>query len=244
MDMLAQSRRSRIARFARNAVNADGIIEGLIALPTARAIPAGPPLTAICLIAGVEVAAIGVTTESALRKTWRDRQSGGATPLLLLSDDPSRSGSVLALGVVDANGPVRSIEVAALTEVIGRISPKPRLEATRELAAELERLDQAGVPGLKLRDLLTVHTLDVRMRNDALRWQQAADTVKDIDRGADWRTVLTRLGYELERLKHRGHLARFEGRPIAVVHPKADPAEFSVSTQNQGPPKVFLSTIA
>lgn len=242
MDMLALSRRPQLARFARNAVNADGIIEGLIALPTARAIPAGPPLTAICLIAGVEVAAIGVTTESALRKTWRDRQSGGATPLLLLSDDPSRSGSVLALGVVDANGPVRSIEVAALTEVIGRISPKPRLEATRELAAELERLDQAGIPGLKLRDLLTVHTLDVRMRNDALRWQQAADTVKDIDRGADWRTVLTRLGYELERLKHRGHLARFEGRPIAVVHPKADPAEFSrLDTESRPPEGVLIN---
>jgi hypothetical protein len=142
--------------------------------------------------------------------------------------------------VVEANGPVRSIEVAALTEVLERISSKPRLEATRELAAEMERLDQGGVPGLKLRDLLTVHTLDVRMRSDALRWQEAADAVKDIDRGADWRTVLTKLGYELERLRHRGHLARFEGRPIAVIHPKADPADFSRLDTEARPPEGVL----
>jgi hypothetical protein len=221
-------------------VTAEAIIERLKVLPTVKPAPASAPLTAIAFIAGIEVATTSLTAESALRKAWRDRKGGGATPLLLLADDPSRAGSVLALGVVDANGPLRSIEAAALTEVIARISSKPRLEATRELAAELERLDQAGVPGLKLRDLLTVHTLDVRMRNDALRWQQAAEAVKDIDRGADWRTVLTRLGYELERLKHRGHLARFEGRPIAVVHPKADPAEFSRLDQDSRPPEGVL----
>ena len=221
-------------------MNANEIIESLVALPTARGVPASSPLTAICVVAGVEVAATGTTTESGLRKTWRERQSGGATPLLLLADDPSRSGSVLALGVVDANGPVRSIEVAALAEAVGRISSKPRLEATRELAAGLERLDQAGIPGLKLRDLLTVHTLNVRMRNDAIRWQQAADAVKDIDRGADWKTVLTKLGYELEPLEHYGRLARFEGRPIAVVHPKADPAEFSRLDPQSRPPEGAL----
>lgn len=221
-------------------MTADAIIERLIALPTGKPAPASVPLKAIVHVAGIEVAVTTLTGENALRKAWRDRKGGGATPLLLLADDPARASSVLALGVVDANGPVRSIESAALTEVMERISSKPRLEATRELSAELERLDQAGVPGLKLRDLLTVHTLDVRMRSNALRWQLAADTVKDIDRGADWRTVLTKLGYELERLKHRGHLARFDGRPIAVVHPKADPSEFSRLDQDARPPEGVL----
>lgn len=221
-------------------MTANEIIESLVALPTARGVPASSPLTAICVVAGIEVAATGATTESKLRKIWRERQSGGATPLLLLADDPSRSGSVLAIGVVDANGPTRSIEVAALAEAVGRISSKPRLEATRELAAELERLDQAGIPGLKLRDLLTVHTLDVRMRNDASRWEQAATAVNDIDRGADWKTVLTKLGYELEPLEHYGRLARFKGRPIAVVHPKADPAEFSRLDPQSRPPEGAL----
>jgi hypothetical protein len=193
------------------AMSAQGIIERLFGLPQARPVPAVPPLEAIALVAGIEVASTATASESSLRRAWRDRRGGGATPLLLLADDPSRKGSLLALGVVDSNGPVRSIESTALTEVLERVSTKGRLEAIRELAAELERLDQAGIPGLKLRELLTLHTLDFRMRNDVLRWQNASESIKGIDRGADWRTVLSNLGYELQRRKHRGYMARYEG---------------------------------
>ena len=221
-------------------MTATDIIDRIVSLPAGKSAPPAKPLDAIASIAGIEVATTALSAENALRKAWRERKGGGAKPLLLLVDDPGRDGSVLAFGVIDADGPLRSIEAAALIEVIERISSKPRLEAIRELAAELDRLDQAGVPGLKLRDLLTIHTLDVRLRNDALRWQEAADAVKDIDRGADWRTVLTKLGYELERLKHRGHLARLDGRPVAVVHPKADPAEFSRLDQDGRPPEGAL----
>ncbi len=216
------------------------IIERLTILPTARTTPIRPPLTAGIIVAGIEVASTSPTSETSLRKIWRDRRGGGATPLLLMADDPSRAGSVLALGPLDANGPVRSLEAAALAEVMESASSKSRLEAVRELAAELERLDQAGIPGLKLHDLLTLHTVDVRLRNDILRWQEMGKATVDIGRGADWRTVLTRLGYVLERRKHRGYLARFEGRPVAVVHPKADPAEFSRLDREARPPEGVL----
>ncbi len=240
MERLAERPQDRSLRLSKFAMSAQEIVERLSRMRRGRPVPAAPPLETIALVAGIEVASTSVSSESSLRKAWRDRIGGGATPLLLLADDPSRLGSLLALGVADSNGPVRSIESAALAEVMERVSSKERLEAIRELAAELERLDQAGIPGLKLRDLLTLHTLDFRMRNDALRWQEASDSIKGIDRGSDWRTVLTNLGYELERRKHRGYMARYEGRPVLVVHPKADPTEFARLDQDGRPPEGVL----
>ncbi|MGH9151479.1 MAG: hypothetical protein ACRD03_03525, partial [Acidimicrobiales bacterium] len=116
----------------------------------------------------------------------------------------------------------------------------PRLEAVRELAAELDRLDQAGIPGLKLRDLLTVHTLNVRLRGDAMRWAALQEAVKAIAKGADWRGILTTLGYDVVRRPVRGWLVRFDGRPVAVIHPRADPAEFARLADDGRPPEGIL----
>jgi hypothetical protein len=127
-----------------------------------------------------------------------------------------------------------------LGEVLERIASKPRLEAIRELSAELERLDQTGVPGLKLKDMLTLHTLDRRLRRDPARWAIASEASSGIAREADWRTILTRLGYTLERLPQRGYLARFERRPVAVVHPFDDPAKFARLDTEHRPPEGAL----
>jgi len=240
MHALARPQEPYLPRLRLVDLTADKVIERLAALPTARAGTAPAPLTAVVIVAGIEVASTAVTAEGSLRKAWRDRKGGGPTPLLLLADDPARTGSILAIGVADANGPVRAVESSALTEVMERLSSRPRLEAIRELSAELERLDQKGIPGLKLRDLLTKHTLDVRLRKDTSRWKKASDATKDIDRVSDWRAALTKLGYEIERRKHRGYIARFQGRPVAVVHPKADPSEFSRLDQEARPPEGVL----
>ncbi|HEV8649397.1 MAG TPA: hypothetical protein VG276_08325, partial [Actinomycetes bacterium] len=218
----------------------DELLSFVAALPGARPLPANPPLTSAAMVAGIEMAATGTTSEQALRRTWRARRGTGATPLLLVAADPERPDSLLALGVVDATGPVRSIETSALADVVQRISTRPRLEAIRELATALDRLDQGGIPGLKLRELLTLHTLDVRLRRDPARWARATETTKAIGRDADWRTVLTSLGYDLERRRHRGYLARFEGRPVIVVHLKADPAEFGRLDEDGRPPEGLL----
>ncbi|MGH9130900.1 MAG: hypothetical protein ACRDWV_04355, partial [Acidimicrobiales bacterium] len=136
-------------------------------------------------------------------------------------------------------GALRAVEASALAEVLHRLSTRPRLEAVRELADELDRLDQAGIPGLKLRDLLTLHTLDVRLRRPE-RWVSATDATKGITRGMDWRAVLSALGYTLEQRHQRGHLARFEGRPVLVVHPKADPSQLSRLDPDGRPPEGML----
>ena len=218
----------------------DELLSLITALPGVRRLPADAPLTAAIMVAGIEVASTAAVPDRTLRRLWRERRGGGATPLLLITDDASRPGSVRVLGPADEAGPTRSIKSDALQAAIQRVSSRSRLEAIRELISELDRLDQAGIPGLKLRELLTLHTLDVRLRRDPARWQNAAKAASSIPRGADWRGVLTPLGYTLERRQHRGYLARFEHRPIAVIHPKADAAEFAKLDHEGRPPEGML----
>jgi hypothetical protein len=221
-------------------MTSDEIAAALSALPGSRRLPVVAPLTSGFLVAGIEVTTTTPAAERTLRKRWRDRRGGGATPLLLLADDASRPGCIAVLGTVDAAGPLRSIEAAALSEVLLRLVGRPRLDAVRELAAELDRLDQAGIPGLKLRDLLTIHTLDVRLRQDDGRWSRATEATKSIARGAEWRAVLTDLGYQVERRPRRGFLARHDGRPIAVIHPVREAADFSRLDADGRPPEGLL----
>jgi hypothetical protein len=61
-----------------------------------------------------------------------------------------------------------------------------------------------------------------------------------IPEGADWRAVLAALGYQLERRRQRGWLARHERAPVAVVHPKADAAEFARLDADGRPPEGLL----
>jgi hypothetical protein len=199
---------------------ADELIAAISALEDVRRVATSGPVRASLLVAGIEVASTGETTENGLRRLWRERQRGGAAPLLLVADEGSSPGSLLALGVADGGGPVRLVEGAALAGVLRRLSKQNRLEAVRELAAELERLDKAGTPGLKVRGLLTLHTLDSRLRRNPTRWGPAEEAVAKIPKSADWRGVLTGLGYQLERRALRGYHLRHEHRPVAVVHPK------------------------
>lgn len=221
-------------------VNTEELLEAVRALPGVRQVRSSPPLQNAVLVAGVEVARTATVPERSLRRIWRDRHGGGATPLLIVCDDSSRQGCLLALGTVDPGAPIRSIDNVALLRVFERIAPLPRLEAVRELAAELDRLDQAGIPGLKVRELLTLHTLDVRLRRDQARWPELVEVARSVAPGADWKTVLNELGYELERRRHRGWLARSDGRPVIVVHPKADPAEFARLDSEGRPPEGVL----
>ncbi len=221
-------------------VTLDDLLAGLLATSGARAVPSVPPLRGAVVVAGVEVAGADRADDRSLRRAWRDRHGGGATPLLLVADEPGRAGSVRALGLTDPAAPIRTVDVTALAATLARLASLPRLEAVRELAAELDRLDQAGIPGLKLRELLTFHTLNVRLRGDALRWAALQEAVKAVSRGVDWRMLLTALGYEVIRRPVRGALVRFDGRPVAVVHPKADPAEFARLADDGRPPEGIL----
>lgn len=128
------------------AVTLDDLLAGLLVAPGTRAVPSAGPLRAAVVVAGVEVAGTGGADDRSLRRAWRDRHGGGATPLLLLAGEPGRPGCVRALGLVDPAAPVRTVSVAALAATLGRLSSMARLEAVRELAAELDRLDQPASP--------------------------------------------------------------------------------------------------
>jgi hypothetical protein len=221
-------------------MTSEELVAALATVQDIRRIPIKEPLIAGYLLAGIEIATTRPTTERTLRKLWSERRGAGATPLLLLADDPAQPGCLAALGAVDAAGPLRSVDAGSLADVLQRLAGRSRLEAVRELSAELDRLDQAGIPGLKLRNLLTLHTLDVRLRNDTARWCRAQDVTKSIPRGADWRQVLTGLGYQLERRPRSGFLARYNGRPIAVVHPVRDASDFARLDAEGRPPEGLL----
>lgn len=209
-------------------MSVDELLGGLRELPGVRVVRVSPPLLGGAVVAGIEIVGVAASPERTLRSLWRDHHGGSATPLLLISDDAGRPGCISALlGGSDSGAPVRSVDAGALRGVFERIAEQPRLEAVRELTAELDRLDQAGIPGLKVRELLTLHMLDVRLRNDSVRWSALGEAVKEVQAGADWRDVLTALGYALERRRHRGWLARWQDRPAIVVHPKSDSSEFA-----------------
>lgn len=222
-----------------NEVSAADVIAALAALPGSRRLAAAAPITFSVEVAGIEIATPGDQPEAALRRTWRDRHRG-AIPLLLLSDHSTESGVLATLGPSDGISPVRLVEAGALVNMLRRASSMPRLEAIREVAAELQRLDQAGIPGLRLRDLLTMHTLDVRLRRDVGRWSAAETVAAAVPVGSDWRTIITSLGYQVDRRPVRGYLLRSDGRPVAVVHPKADAAEFARLDADGRPPEGAL----
>jgi hypothetical protein len=97
------------------------------------------------MVAGIEVAAAQPADEHGLRPIWHQRKGPGSTPMLLLADDNARPVCVVALGVSEGGGPLRSLEADVLAEVLRGVAGRPRLDAVREVAAELDRLDQGRV---------------------------------------------------------------------------------------------------
>lgn len=105
-------------------MTADELVSTLGALPAVRRLAAAPPIQTSVLVAGIEVASTREATENSLRRIWRERQRGGAAPLLLLADDAA-VGTVLTLGVTDAGGPVRPVDSSALAQVlVGNVRPQ------------------------------------------------------------------------------------------------------------------------
>lgn len=220
-------------------VNAAELLDSLTSVPGARAVPSSAPITRAVLVAGAEVAAIPPTADRSFRAAWRRRRGGAATPLLLVADAADRQGALAVLGPQSADTDVRTIDAADLAAVLSRLAGLSRLEAVRQLAAELDRLDQRGIPGLRLSGLLTQHTVEHRVRRNPLRWSELGASTKDLTRGSEWQSVLRGLGYEVKRraVPKAGYLVRVEGHPVAVVHPLADPARFARLDEEGKPPE-------
>src|SRR5690349_9846975 len=99
-------------------MTSEELLATLATAPGARRVPVESPLSSAVLVAGIEVASTGPAADRTLRRAWRERRGGGATPLLLVADDAGRPGCLAVLGTVDAAGPLRSVDAAALTDVL------------------------------------------------------------------------------------------------------------------------------
>ncbi len=202
------------------AVNASELLKGLTALPGSRdAGGEGEGIVASRLLGGIEYGCSTAAEETRLRAVWKRRQGGGATPLVLFAEDPEHPGFVRVVGP-QGDGVMRRVRSESLLEVARRTLSLKRLQAVRLVIEELERLDAERIAGLRVRGLGTEHLYGERLPEQP-RWAELQTLVEGINR-AGWRELLGDLGYTVEQLKPAGYLARFEGRPAIVVHPRAN----------------------
>ena len=76
-------------------------------------------------------------------------------------------------------------------------------EAASFLAREFSRLEEAVVPGLRVKDLLTPHFMRERMRRP-INEQRLSSVVEG-------------MGYQVEQLPQRGYLLRHDNAPVGGV---------------------------
>ena len=166
-----------------------------------------------------------------LRRLWEARKGRQAYPVVLLarSDDVNK---VRVAGPQDAR-PVRELPVSRVLDLLETSRSLAAREAASFLAREFSRLEEAVVPGLRVKDLLTPHFMRER-----LRWpineQRLSGTVEGIASTGSiaWRSLFQGMGYQVEQLPQRGYLLRHDNAPVAVVHPHRDASQFSRLTDN------------
>ena len=161
-----------------------------------------------------------------LRRLWESRKGRQPYPVVLLApaDDESR---VRVAGPQDAR-PVRELPAGRVHELLEASRSKAAREAASFLAREFSRLEEAVVPGLRVKDLLTPHFMRDRLRRP-INEQRLSSAVEGIASTSSiaWRSLFQGMGYQVERLPQRGYLLRHDNAPIAVVHPHRDTSQFS-----------------
>jgi hypothetical protein len=216
-------------------LTAQELLAALASLPGSRAVPGDGEIAESQLVAGIEVARTDVSAERDLRRLWRTRYDGGPTPLLLLTDAGDQTAR--ALGPIQHEGPIRVIGTDELQRVFERLTTLDKLEAVRELAQELDRLDRTGVSGLQVRNLGTQHLFTDRLRRDA-RWAELEELARDVP--SEWRALVEQLGYRVEKLQVRNYALHADGTLAALVRPLADAAAFSKLDAEGRPPEGVL----
>ena len=170
-------------------------------------------------------------SEVELRRLWEARKGHQAFPVVLLA--PSEDTSKVRVAGPQEARPVRELPVSRVLELLEVSRNLATREAASLLAREFSRLEEAVVPGVRVKDLLTPHFLRER-----LRWpvneQRLASAVEGLGSagGVAWRPLFQGLGYQIEQLPQRGYLLRYENAPVAVLHPHRDPSHFSRLTDN------------
>jgi hypothetical protein len=200
-------------------VNAAELFTAIASLPGSQA--AGGHDNGIAagqVVNGVEYARATALDETKLRATHRKRLGGGATPLVVVTDDPDAPGLVRVLGP-QKDGPVRRVRAESLLGLVQRTTSLKRLLAVRLVAEEVERLDTERIAGLKVRGLGTEHLYGTRLLASA-RWAELTELSAGVSRSG-WRELLNDLGYAIEQLPQQGYLVKAGERPVAVVHARA-----------------------
>ena len=166
-----------------------------------------------------------------LRRLWEARKGRQPYPVVLLA--PSDDESKLRVTGPQDSRPVRELPAGRVIDLLETSRSLATREAASFLAREFSRLEEAVVPGLRVKDLLTPHFLRER-----LRWpineQRLSGTVEHLAATGSmaWRSLFQRMGYHIQQLPQRGYLLRYEDAPVAVVHPLSDASRFSRLTDN------------
>ena len=171
------------------------------------------------------------TAEGEVRRLWEARKGRQPYPVVLLapSDDETK---VQVAGPQDAR-PVRELPAGRVIDLLEASRGMAVREAASLLAREFSRLEEAVVPGLRVKDLLTPHFLRERMRWP-VNQGRLSGAVEGRGRTGSmaWRSLFQEMGYQVEQLPQRGYLLRYDNAPVAVVHPHRDPSQFSRLTDN------------
>ena len=220
-------------------MNASDLIGLLSTRGLARPRPNRPGIIRVVAVGPIEIAEAEHANETFMRARWKERAGTTGTPCLIIADEPRDRGRVRVLGPTLGNRPILSVDPELLADVLRQVSNLSPFEAVRRLADDLTRI---GGDGLTVRDLLTRHTLEHRFGRDASRWDAATELVQTVRPTDSWRQVLRKLGYTLQQLPNRGHLARYKGRPVVVIHPKAAARDLArVDAQGRPPEGLLLS---
>ena len=170
--------------------------------------------------------------EADLRRLWEARKGRQAYPVVLLasSEDDSK---VRVAGPQDAR-PVRELPALRVLDLLEASRSMATREAASFLAREFSRLEDAVVPGLRVKDLLTPYFLRERLRRRPIDEQRLSRAVEGVSTTGSiaWRSLFQSMGYQVDQLPQRGYLLRHDNAPIAVVHPHRDASQFSRLTTN------------
>ena len=172
------------------------------------------------------VCPVGSLGEAELRRLWEARKGHQAHPLVLLAAS-DESDKVRVAGPQSAR-PMRKLladQVLDLLESCRAPQMRPR-EAASVLSREFIRLEESVVPGLRVKDLLTPHFVQERLRR-SVDERRLSEASAHVGRVASWRPLFESLGYSVEQLRRRGYLLRRSNAPIAVVHPLQNASMFS-----------------
>ena len=166
-----------------------------------------------------------------LRRLWEARKGRQAYPVVLLA--PSDDANKLRVAGPQDTRPIRELPVSRVLDLLETSRSLAAREAASFLAREFSRLEEAVVPGLRVKDLLTPHFMRERLRRP-INEQRLSGAVEGIASTGSiaWRSLFQGMGYQVEQLPQRGYLLRHDNAPVAVVHPHRDASQFSRLTDN------------